>query len=66
MGVIIKHTCSVEPKDYLYVRAEGDKVIIQGDVNEKLVELVFDVSTAIKFAKTLRTKINEAKEVSNG
>ncbi len=25
-----------------------------------------DISTAIKFAKTLRTEINKAKEVSNG
>jgi len=37
------------------------------DTNEELVDVVFDKSTAIKFAKTLRTEINKIKEdVNNG
>ena len=32
--------------------------------DESCIEL--DISTAIKFAKTLRTEINKAKEVQNG
>lgn len=30
------------------------------------VNIDLDISTAIKFAKTLRTEINKAKEVQNG
>ena len=36
----------------------------QNEINYFCINL--DISTAIKFAKTLRTEINKAKEVDNG
>jgi len=39
---------------------------IIGEEDGKLFNIHLDVSTAIKFAKTLRTEINKAKEVTNG
>lgn len=32
----------------------------------KIIPIILDKSTAIKFAKTLRTEINKIKEVDNG
>lgn len=44
----------------------GDKnyISINGscDANESHFNIILDISTAIKFAKTLRTEINKAKE----
>ncbi len=47
---------------------DGKKFIEMCFYNENDLEhtLNLDISTAIKFAKTLRTEINKAKEVQNG
>ena len=42
------------------------KIIISAELYEKPIFIDLDISTAIKFAKTLRTEINKAKEVDNG
>lgn len=44
---------------------EENRIIIQGENLEREFVVCLDISTAIKFAKTLRTEINKAKEVSN-
>lgn len=44
-------------------------VIKEEDPNGKEINVIgidLDISTSIKFAKTLRTEINKAKEVQNG
>jgi len=45
-----------------------DVICIRGEENNKPFEILIDKSTAIKFAKTLRTEINKIteSEVSNG
>jgi hypothetical protein len=58
--------------DYIQTEAEEDGLIRIGGMswNEDLKVsesfcILLDISTAIKFAKTIRTEINKAKEVSN-
>lgn len=61
--------CQSYYKDELSQRFKQKiKVIdIQGEFEGKEFLITFDISTAIKFAKTLRTEINKAKEEgSNG
>lgn len=66
MAIEIKHTCSFESNDYLIVESTPDnKILIEGEVGSNLMQLLFDIPTAIKFAKSIRTEINKAKEVKN-
>lgn len=44
----------------------GIKINIYEIDSCKIVPIILDIPTAIKFAKTLRTEINKAKEVDNG
>jgi len=54
---------SVNKSELLGGEKEGLNVIsIYGEYSEKLFEIVLDKSTAIKFAKTLRTEINKIME----
>ena len=48
-----------------YRDGKAIKIIIENEDNYKSI-INLNVSTAIKFAKTLRTEINKAKEVNNG
>jgi len=59
--------CKVE-KDYIKVSACEGIIGIYGNQSGKYFEIDLDKSTAIKFAKTLRTEINKIteSEVSNG
>lgn len=41
------------------VKADDDQIIITTAIEDESVDICLDRSTAIKFAKTLRTKINE-------
>jgi len=45
-----------------------DVICVRGQENGKSFEIILDKSTAIKFAKTLRTEINKIveSEVNNG
>ena len=42
------------------------QIILDDQKNKSFRHIWLDISTAIKFAKTLRTEINKAKEVDNG
>jgi len=59
--------CKVE-NDYIKVLACEDTIGIYGKQSGEYFEIDLDKSTAIKFAKTLRTEINKIteSEVSNG
>tara|TARA_R110002051_G_scaffold250593_1_gene309955 strand:+ start:129 stop:371 length:243 start_codon:yes stop_codon:yes gene_type:complete len=61
----VKHETS---KHYVFNEWKNTEVLsidlYQHGGFEACIEL--DISTAIKFAKTLRTEINKAKEVQNG
>jgi hypothetical protein len=48
--------------------SSGNLISISGVCGEKVFEIWLDKSTAIKFAKTLRTEINKIteEEVNNG
>lgn len=65
MAVEMKYTCEVRKEDFLKVRKVNKVISINGDINNKEVEIVFDIPTAIKFAKALRIAINEVKEAKN-
>lgn len=56
--------------DYsIKVESEDDQIVITTeDSNQDSISICLDKSTAIKFAKTLRTEINKIteREVSNG
>ena len=66
MALEIKHTCSFSANDYLTVKSVIDnEILIEGEIDNELVQILFDIPTAIKFAKPLRTEINNAKEVNN-
>jgi len=43
-----------------------NEIFLTLENNEGCAHICLDISTAIKFAKTLRTEINKAKEVQNG
>ena len=47
-----------------FALSDGEIFISLDDNYEQ--HICLDISTAIKFAKTIRTEINKAKEVSNG
>ena len=76
MAVNFKFTCTDSDTDFLEVSGNNtvNRVVLTGeykidiDSGIKTIDLtfLFDIPTAIKFAKTLRTEINKAKEVNNG
>tara|TARA_R110002020_G_scaffold326096_1_gene541821 strand:- start:391 stop:606 length:216 start_codon:yes stop_codon:yes gene_type:complete len=70
MAINFKFNCSVNPKEFLEVRQENKYVIVKGlsgdNGYEQTFQFVLDITTAIKFAKTIRTEINRAKEVEHG
>jgi len=65
MGIILKHTCSLSPLDYLGVKAEDRLILIHGVCQGSEVEVYLDIPTAIRFSKTIRTEINKVKEGTN-
>lgn len=49
--------------DYIQVKKYGNFISILGSDRNLMFCIELDKSTAIKFAKTLRTEINKIKEV---
>lgn len=49
----------------IITKSSQDLIKIQLYEKGRINEIHLDISTAIKFAKTLRTEINKAKEVTN-
>ena len=65
MAIEIKFSCKRTPLDFLKVDSVTKEVIIEGIHNGKPISFYLDETTAIKFAKTIRTNINLIKEVNN-
>jgi hypothetical protein len=79
MAIKYKFTCSEDDSDFMTIESYKEKeknsrcyrenesqIKIYCSHSDGDVAYIFDVQTAIKFAKTLRTEINKAKEVCNG
>jgi len=68
MAIQIKHTCSQNDNDFISVEAGPNKelVYLYGEFNGYTFDFYFDVSTAIKLSKTIRTEINKVKSQDNG
>ena len=66
----LKFIDSVDEDDWIQTydnsTKEESRIVIQGENLGREFVICLDISTAIKFAKTLRTEINKAKEVNNG
>ena len=52
--------------DFIETKAAGKLIRVSGEFDKQPFYLTLDISTAIKFAKTIRTEINKAKEVNDG
>jgi hypothetical protein len=59
----LKFIDCVERLDYIEVNIDAGVIRISGLNDRKLFEIMLDKSTAIKFAKTLRTEINKITEI---
>jgi len=68
MAIQIKHTCSEQKDDYISVEADLGKGVVHlyGEECGDAFDFFFDVSTAIKLSKTIRTEINKVKSQDNG
>lgn len=68
MPIDLRFSCSEYKDDYLKVKEfpDGGYVEVYGMCRGKTVSYMFDISTAIKLSKTIRTEINKAKEDQNG
>lgn len=67
-NIEIRFKCKTEPKDWIKVDNFGETIVLVTNHDESVNLIHMDISTAIRFAKTLRTEINKVKEreVSNG
>jgi len=67
MAIQLKFKCSEDINDFLTIEEhpDGGSICLIGKCDKTSIEYIFDIPTAIKFAKTLRTEINKAKEVNN-
>ena len=63
MAIEIRFNCSVEDRDYLTVDSNTDNVLVEGFNGGQAVQYVFDIPTAIKLSKTIRTHINKVKQI---
>ena len=68
MAIEVRFNCSEVTGDFLItgVHPDGGFICIGGKYMDNPIEYIFDIPTAIKFSKTIRTEINKAKEVKNG
>ena len=65
-NIELRFKCSVDENDYITVNACNDNHIeITTAAGDDFKDIILDIPTAIKFAKTLRTEINKAKEDQN-
>ena len=65
MAIKTKLTCSVFEDDFITAESnENNNVYISGECESIPFELELDISTAIRFAKMIRTEINKSKKQS--
>jgi hypothetical protein len=63
MAIEMRFKCLLQDEDYLTVCEDnGDVLIRSNDFDGGSMYVRLDIPTAIKFAKTIRTAINKAKE----
>ena len=66
MAIETRFRCSNTKEDYLTVKFTLDGyVMLEGKHLGAGIMYLFDIPTAIKLSKSIRTEINKAKEVSN-
>lgn len=67
-NIEIRFKCKAEPKDFIKIERNDNNIVIVTSHEDSVNLIVIDKSTAIRFAKTLRTEINRIteSEVSNG
>lgn len=67
-SIEIRFKCKSEPKDFIKIERELHNIVLVTSHDECCNLIVMDKSTAIRFAKTLRTEINRMteSEVTNG
>lgn len=69
MAIKYNFTCEDINENHLIVAESypGSGIVgIMGECNGRKLQFCLNITTAIKFAKTIRTEINRAKEVQNG
>ena len=62
MGIQIRFNCLDRDEDFIETKVTGNLINISGEFDEIPFYLMLDKSTAIKFAKTLRTEINKIQD----
>lgn len=67
-NIEIRFKCKAEPKDFIKIERNDNNIVIVTSHEDSVNLIVMDKSTAIRFAKTLRTEINRIteSEVNNG
>jgi hypothetical protein len=67
MAIEIKFKCNREKEDSLQVYSNlgGKDVIIGVEIEGVYQDIYLDITTAIKFAKTIRTEINKVKDAND-
>ncbi len=61
-NIEIRFNCSSGDGDYLKIECSTTEIEIVGYCDGEPIQLFLDKSTAIKFAKTLRTEINKIQD----
>jgi len=69
-NIDLKFLCTFDSRDYIqtemqHVEDDENLICIKIKDLDNSCAVMLDKSTAIKFAKTLRTEINKIKEVNN-
>jgi len=67
-NIEIRFKCKAEINDFIKIERQEKNIVLVTNHNDSCNIIVMDKSTAIRFAKTLRTEINKIteSEVSNG
>ncbi len=65
-NIEIRFKCAKEPKDWVAIDSYGDCVSLRGQYDGSELDFIFDIPTAIKLAKTIRTEINIVKGINHG
>ena len=62
MGIQLRFNCLDRHTDFIETKIIGNLINVSGEFDKRAFYLTLDKSTAIKFAKTLRTEINKIED----